>query len=126
MSDQPILHIILPNVVVVLARCSQTSRVYGIRIEEKAPAQWHADWAFSIPEQRAQKEGYDQSSIRGTFEIDDEYPGCPHCHNASFFRCRCGKVGCWDQVTRKVTCPWCELSLNLGGSISDLTAGADR
>jgi hypothetical protein len=124
--SEPIPQFTLPNVVVVMARCCQSHRIYGIRIEEKNHEEWCADWAFAIPEQQARKEGYESSAIRGTFEIDDAFPGCPHCHNPGFFRCRCGKVGCWDEVTRKVTCPWCGANLTLGGSITGLDVNDDR
>ncbi len=116
----------LPHVVVVLARCAQTRRTFGIRIEETQPAQWTADWAFAVAEQQAAREGYDHSLIRGAFEIADAYPGCPHCQNAGFFRCRCGKVACWDETTRRVSCPWCDSAVVLGGSITTLDAGSDR
>jgi hypothetical protein len=124
--NEPTSPIQLPHVVVVLARCCHTHLTFGIRIEEKAPAQWSADWAFRISERQAGKEGYDHSAIRGAFEIDDAYPGCPHCPNTGFFRCRCGKVGCWDLTTRQVTCPWCNGKVLLGGSITNLEAGSDR
>ena len=124
--SEPALQFELPNVVVVLARCGKSRRIFGIRIEEKEPARWFADWAFDLPEQQAHKEGYDHSPIHGEFVIDDDYPGCPHCGSAGFFRCRCGKVGCWDEETRQVTCPWCNTSLTLGGSITDLETSPDR
>ena len=116
-----------PNVVVVLARCRITRQLFGIRIEEKYPTQWLADWAFSIHEKQAKKEGYGNSQIRGSFGVDMAvYPGCPNCQAPGFFKCSCGKLGCWDGESRTVTCPWCGARIELGGSIDALSAGGDR
>jgi hypothetical protein len=115
-----------PNVVIVLAKCRKHKQPYGIRIEEKQPSVWLADWAFIIQENKARKEGYDRSEIQGTFGIDPAYPGCPYCHSPGFFKCGCGKVACWDGETPVVTCPWCNSKGKLTGAIDNLSAGGDR
>ena len=116
----------MPNVVIILAKCRSQKSTFGIRIEEKQPSVWLVDWAFAIQEQRANKEGYDRSEIRGTFGTDPAYPGCPYCRAPGFFKCGCGKVGCWDGESMTVTCPWCRNRIQLGGTIENLSAGGDR
>ncbi len=117
----------IPKVVIAIARCRDSKNTFGIRVEEKAPAQWFADWAFSIPEAKAAKEGYDRSEISGSFVIDSQhYPGCPYCHVPGFFKCGCGKVTCWDGEAQKVTCSWCGAKGILGGEMETLHAGSDR
>ena len=131
---------IRPNVVIVLARCSHTRRYYGIRFEEdqsmdqypkynfgvEPRPRWVADWAFEIEKETGGKEGYDKSEIWGLFTISATYPGCPHCHGRSFFRCRCGKVACWDCESQIVTCPYCGMTDRLSGQIDRLDSGDDR
>ena len=116
----------IPNVVIILAKCRNSGQPFGIRIEEKAPAQWAADWAFILQEKKARKEGYDRGEIHGSFGIDPAYPGCPHCRAPGFFKCGCGKVACWDGETRMVTCPWCGSRIELSVPIDHLSAGNDR
>ena len=116
----------MPQVVIVMARCSGSKQSFGIRFEEKARGQWAADWAFAVKETSASKEGYDRGKVTGNFWFDDGYPGCPYCRVRSIFRCGCGKVACWDGERRTVTCPWCNGAGELRGQIDALTAGTDR
>lgn len=116
----------LPNVCIVLARCQQHKRMFGIRFEEKLPSQWTADWAFDIEENSAQREHYHQSEIKGRFDFDQAYPGCPLCEASSIFQCSCGKIACWDGQSQRVACPWCSSHVMLSGSIRSLFAGGDR
>lgn len=116
----------LPNVVIVLARCTSSRKPYGLRFEEKARGHWSATWAFAIKESSAVREGCGAAEIRGAFEIDQKFPGCPHCRAGSMFRCGCGKVACHDGMASRVTCPWCSMSGDLDGSVDSLNAGADR
>lgn len=118
----------MPNVVIVLARCSRDGQPYGMRVEEKSPGQWYIDWAFPIQDAVAGREGYGSNEIRGSFAIEQPgFPGCPHCGGPSFFKCGCGKMTCWDGSSRSVTCRWCggagELS---SGSIESMDSGGDR
>ena len=116
-----------PKVVIVMARCSQSKQNFGIRFEErKRPGEWAADWAFAINAASAKREGYDRGEIAGSFWFDGPYPGCPSCHARSIFKCRCGKVACWDGERQIVTCPWCDATGELRGSFESLSAGTDR
>ena len=116
----------LPNVVIVMARCSRGQQSFGIRFEEKGSGRWIADWAFAIGEASAKREGYDQSEITGVFGFAPDYPGCPHCQAPSIFQCVCGEVACWDGDHHNVTCPWCGTLVELRDQIESLTAGEDR
>lgn len=116
----------IPNVMIVLARCSKHGKEYGIRFEEIAKQHWVGDWAFDIKKAMARKEGYDKGEMRGRFDFSPEYPGCPHCRATSVFLCVCGRVACWDGETRQVRCVWCGQILELGGQVESLRAGRDR
>ena len=116
----------LPNVVIVMARCSHNQQGFGIRFEEKSQGQWACDWAFAVKDATASKEGYDRGEIAGAFGFDSTYLGCPHCRAPTFFKCGCGKVGCWDGERQTVTCPWCEVRIELSGQIESLGVKRDR
>jgi predicted RNA-binding Zn-ribbon protein involved in translation (DUF1610 family) len=114
------------NVVIVISRCSPSRQSFGIRVEERLPGQWVGNWAFAIKEAVAKKEGYVSSEVRGSFEFDSEYPGCPHCGASSIFKCgMCNKIGCWDAEVRVVTCPWCGKTDELAGHIESFIVGGD-
>ena len=113
------------NIVVVLARCSDSKTLFGVRFERKDASGWAGTWAFPLRESTATREGYDRTSISGSFSLDPSYPGCPSCRARAFFRCGCGKVGCWDGERRKVTCPWCGMTGELQGIVTSLDAGVD-
>lgn len=120
------------NVVIVMARCCQSKQSFGIRLEEKIPSQWVADWAFRIKESTAKKEGYDKSEIAGSFSVDEAYLGCPYCKRTSFCLCggklfsQCNKVSCADGEGENHICPWCGSNGKIGGHIERLNAGNDR
>ena len=72
------------NVVIVMGRCGVTQKGYGMRFERRGSANWVATWAFSIKESLAKKEGYENSSVEGSFSFDEEFPGCPYCSAKSW------------------------------------------
>src|SRR6266567_5219143 len=87
----------LPNMVIVMSRCSRSREPFGMRFEELSQGLWVTDWAFPVRENTAKKEGYDQSDIKGAFASSDEYPSFPFCKGDSVIYCsRCGKVSCYD------------------------------
>src|SRR5579872_3709367 len=136
----------MPKVVILMACCRWNLQALGIRLENKQEEkrkerkqkekqeesqerkqseQWVADWAFAVKERYAQKEGYDQITIAGTFMLDQAYPGCPYCHAKSIFKCGCGKINCWGEETKTVTCVWCGQTAELKGHIEALNVGVD-
>ncbi|MDR1642066.1 MAG: hypothetical protein LBT59_20450 [Clostridiales bacterium] len=97
------------NASVVLAKCTSTSKLFGIRVQENENG-WFPTWAFPINESAARREGYDQSTITVTLSPTPEYPGCPHCKASKFWKCsKCGKVVCldWRGVAMSLTCAYC-------------------
>jgi hypothetical protein len=97
------------NAKVILARCSKTYKIFGIRIEERG-GDWVRTWAFPIDEYKAKHEGFDAETVSGSMDAALGYPGCPHCGGIPIASCSCGKIFCakeWAGKERELTCPWC-------------------
>lgn len=108
------------DTVIVLARCSQTRKPYCISFKRISPGEWMATWSFSITEAAAMRREYASDHISGSITVGANFPGCPHCHNHSFFKENCGKVGCWDAINNFITCPWCGAQGELRGRITGM------
>lgn len=92
---------------VILAKCSNSKRIYGIRTQKMPDGDWWRTWAFPLDENRAKSEGYDETKAQGNLYHTEEYPGCPYCGTKGFVQCnQCQKISCWHGETR-MTCPWC-------------------
>lgn len=92
---------------VILVKCSNGKRVYGIRTQKMSDGDWWRTWAFPVDEKRAKNEGYDETKVQGNLYHTEEYPGCPYCGTKNFVQCnKCKKISCWHGETR-MTCPWC-------------------
>lgn len=116
----------MPNVVVLVSRCSAGKRLFGIRMEERGTRRWIVTWAFPVKESTATREGYDRTEIRGSFDFDEHYPGCPGCSARGLVLCdQCGKLGCWDTRTTHFRCPWCGSQGRVEGQVTKLKAGMD-
>lgn len=116
-----------PNVVIVIAKCCNTHKTFGIRMEESEGGIWKGTWAFPIKESIAHKEKYDKNFINGMIQFDPAYPGCPYCEARNIFLCGiCNKVACFNGKTEVVTCPTCNNRGRIGGQIDHLSAGGDR
>jgi len=114
------------NVVVAMALCNRQKAPFGIRFEEKASAQWFADWAFELKQGLGQREGYDQTQITGQIVIEHPaYPGCPHCKAGNLFKCGCEALSCWPGEQRNVTCPSCGNTSKIEGTINSLSSQAN-
>jgi hypothetical protein len=113
------------NVVIVMGRCGQSKRGFGMRFERREGNVWVATWAFPLRDDVAKREGYTKTEISGQFGFDQAFPGCPHCGSRSFFKCQCGRASCWSGEGRTVTCPWCGGSGEVGGAADQLSAGED-
>lgn len=117
----------MPDVRILVSRCSRFKAEYGMRIEAQGKKRWVFTWAFPLKKGSAQREGYEvRSTISGTFEPGGEFPGCPHCKASGFFECACGRVACWDLASKKVVCPWCDEAGTLSGTLERLNVGSDR
>lgn len=110
----------------VLATCAETKKTFGITVDEIGPHQYKFVWAFKIDKARAHREGYDQRTVTGSVEIDDDFPGCPYCGTKLTHLCSgCGRIVCHQPDDRIVVCPECgslgelvqvdEVSLKGGG-----------
>lgn len=114
------------NAQIILCKCSKAQGIYAMRAEEALKNKWKINWAFAITAKRAQSEKYNSSQINGSFDLADEFPGCPFCGNMSFFSCgTCGKLTCWDGVTKTVKCAHCGKVSDIEGTIATISTGED-
>lgn len=112
--------------VVILCKCGEVHKTYGIRAEKTATNKWKFTWAFPIKEASAKREGYDKTTIGGDISYNAEYPGCPYCGQRGFTVCGCGHLNCTILKNGIFTCEWCGSQGTLedydGG---DIKAGTD-
>ena len=66
------------KVVVGVAKCPNTKKLYGVRIEINRN-KWTATWAFPIKERVAKREGYTENQFPPDLIYSEEFPGCPYC-----------------------------------------------
>ena len=105
--------------VIVLCKCGETHKTYGIRAEQTGSNRWKLTWSFPIKDASAKREGYDKAAIGGTIDHADDYPGCPYCGRKYFTVCSCGHICCTVLKDGIFTCEWC----GTAGTISDYTGG---
>ena len=111
---------------VVLCKCGEVHKSYGIRAEKIAPKRWSLTWAFPIKEASAKREGYDRSNIGGEISFSVEYPGCPYCGGRELTLCSCGHLNCTKLRDGVFTCEWCGSQGTLGDYTGEaITAGMD-
>lgn len=116
----------IPNVKIILCRCGETKKLFGMRTEEIRSKTWTINWAFPVSDRRARAEKYDSTTITGSFSLAQEFPGCPYCGNDSFFSCgACGKLTCWNAIDEQVKCSNCNATITLSGEIDSLSTGND-
>lgn len=105
---------------VILSKCSKTHKTYGIRAEKKEDGKWHLTWIFKIDDEKAKKEGYQNTKVFGDILVDDTYRGCPYCETMYTSVCdRCGMLSCRDPHDTKMVCGWC-------GSVGEIGALPDE
>lgn len=98
---------------VLVAKCKETNKPFGIRVEKKEDEKWHETWAFKIAEEAARREKYKEIKIaEGVFQLDPEFPGCPYCGSKRWFICSCGKIMCWNGEPELV-CAWCNKKVEI-------------
>lgn len=110
------------EVVILIAKCNDCGKLYGIRVEKMNNGGWQNTWAFPLSDKNAKTEKYD-SFIEGKISLNPNYPGCPYCKSEAFFKCSCGKLSCWDGYSSEAKCSWCGKKSNIGGSIKELEGG---
>lgn len=90
----------------ILAICEETKKPFGITIDPKG-SDLRFIWAFKIDRSKAQREGFDSQSVKGTISLDSHFNGCPHCGTRRFYICDyCKTIVCWHGE-EQVTCPHC-------------------
>ena len=110
----------LREAVIVLCKCGEHHKTYGIRAEKRGQNSWACTWAFPIKEAAAKREGYDKSSVKGNITFEDEFPGCPYCGGHNWTVCSCGHLSCTIIRDGIFTCEWCGAQ----GEIDDYTGEA--
>lgn len=71
--------------IAVMCRCSETKKLFGIRFYTNNGKKWKAEWAFPLKESADKRgKGY-TNPAKGSFDVGEEYPGCPNCGNPTFF-----------------------------------------
>lgn len=95
------------NAFAVLGMCSRVNQPFGMTVDPISRSQMKIVWAFKISADKARREGYDKTSMRGSVVFDDEFPGCPYCESHDFYVCgNCGTVVCFNNEEH-VKCPKC-------------------
>jgi len=112
---------------VLLARCKNNKRLYGITIEQDTPQLWNMKYSYPIDEHRAKSEGFDKTKITADCVAANDFPGCPFCGSMGYVKCgQCGKLTCYkDEVSMK--CAWCNNNMDNIGYYGpmDISIGSD-
>lgn len=112
--------------VIILSKCGERHKTYGIRAEKKGKDTWIFNWAFPIKDDVAKREGYDKSSVKGNILFSEDYPGCPYCGGSSWTLCSCGHLSCTIVKDGVFTCEWCGAKGTIGAYTGEaITAGMD-
>lgn len=112
--------------VVILAKCGDHHKAYGMRVERAERDQWLVIWAFPIRESAAKRENYDKTTVKGAIAFADEYPGCPYCGRKELTLCSCGRLNCTIVNSGVFTCEWCGVRGQIGAYTGEaITAGMD-
>lgn len=94
----------------VMALCRETKKCFGITVDKICKGQYKFVWAFKIDKEKAHREGFDITNVKGAVSLDPEYPGCPYCGEKRHIVCSsCGKFFCYHGQ-KHVTCPNCGAS----------------
>ena len=111
---------------VVAAVCGKRRSGFGIRVERSSGSVWRITWAFPLDAAQSRREGYVSESLKGDFFVDEAYPGCPGCGQASIFYCNgCQTVGCWDGGSH-ASCGSCGVNARVQGTIAAMSTKGDR
>lgn len=112
--------------VIVLCKCGESHKTYGIRAEKICHDNWVFTWAFPIKEDSAKREGYDKSFVKGNITFSAEYPEYPYCGNSNWTVCSCGHLNCTVVKNGVFTCEWCGARGTIGAYTGEtIAAGMD-
>ena len=98
---------------VLIDKCGECRKMYGIRTEKRDVDEWYCTWAFPIEEKHARNEKYTDNKVVGSIYMDEDYPGCPYCGGESWVQCgECDSLTCWgherEMENPEFTCAWCD------------------
>lgn len=97
-----------------LVICEKTKQPFGVTVDPVG-GKLKLVWAFKIDKEKAHREHFDATHVRGSIFLDKNFPGCPYCGSKEFVICgNCGANSCYHGQ-RMWTCPSCG---NVGEVIS--------
>ena len=97
----------------IMAMCGKTRKPFAITVNPEG-RRLNFIWAFPIDKEKAHRERLDEKKANGQVCYDSNFPGCPHCKCHDFYKCEsCGYVICWSG-DKRVTCPNCGKSGEVG------------
>lgn len=103
---------------VTMAMCEECKQPFGITVDKVSNGRYMFVWSFKINADKAHREGYDATHVRGDVTEDVNYPGCPYCGTKRWYICNdCGTIVCHHGQSF-VTCPKCKTS----GEITNVKA----
>ena len=112
--------------VVLIAKCGESRRTYGMRLEKTGHDRRLATWAFPIRESSAKRGGYDKVQIKGDISFSDDDPGCPCCGGYGLTLCACGHLSYTILRNDIFTCEWCGTQGKIGDYSGEaIAAGTD-
>ena len=95
---------------VTMAMCEECKKPFGITVDKVSNRLFKFVWSFKIDVDKAHREGYDATHVRGDVTEDARYPGCPHCGSKQWYICtNCSTIVCYHGQSY-VTCPKCGTS----------------
>ena len=62
------------DAVVLIAKCGESQKTYGMRLEKTGHDRWLTTWAFPIKESSAKREGYDKVQVKGDISLQMTIP----------------------------------------------------
>jgi len=100
-------------------KCEKTRNSFNLRVRSNTDeitdnTIWTVVWVFPVYKLR-NNESLLPQNISNRIQLSQSYPGCPHCGNMGIGRCVCGKIFCFNNQHKTVTCPWC----NTTSSVSE-------
>lgn len=100
----------------VMAACGKNQQNYGITIDLVSRNVYKFVWAFKIDKEKARREGYDTTQVRGAIILDEGFMGCPYCGQKKHIVCsHCNRFFCYHNQ-EVVMCPHCGAS----GKVTDV------
>ena len=95
---------------VTMAMCEECKKPFGITVDKMSKGLYKFVWSFKINAEKAHREGYDVTHVKGEVIEDVNYKGCPHCGTKQWYICNnCGTIVCYHGQLN-VTCPKCGTS----------------